>query len=42
MNFLEIVEYCMEEYGMDEETACRIADAETNPNYDPDDYDGEE
>lgn len=41
MNYLEIVEYYMDEYGLDEETACRIADMETNPDYNADDYDGE-
>ena len=41
MNYLELVEFYMEEYGMDEESACRCADADTNPNYDADDYDVE-
>lgn len=39
MNYLELVELFMEEYGLDEETACRCADMETNPDYNADDYD---
>lgn len=38
MNYLERIEELMDQ-GMDEDTACRIADSEFNPNYDPDDYD---
>jgi hypothetical protein len=41
MNYLEIVEFLMDEYGLDEDTACREADAQTNPDYNADDYDGE-
>lgn len=39
MNYLELVEFFMTEYEMDEDTACRLADMETNPNYNADDYD---
>lgn len=39
MNYLELVEFYMDEYGMDEETACRLADMDTNPEYSADDYD---
>ena len=37
MNILERIEELMEQ-GMDEDTACRIADSEFNPDYDADDY----
>lgn len=39
MNYLELVEYYMEEYGYNEDLACRLADMETNPDYCADDYD---
>jgi hypothetical protein len=39
MNYLELVEFLMDEYGLDEDTACREADAQLNPEYDADDYD---
>ena len=39
MNYLELVDFYMEEYGMDEDAACRLADMETNPEYSADDYD---
>ena len=41
MNYLELVEFLMDEFGMTEADACREADAQFNPNYDADDYDGE-
>ena len=41
MNYLELVEFLMDEYGLDEDTACREADAQTNPEYNADDYDAE-
>lgn len=37
MNILERIEELMEQ-GMDEDTACRIADSEFNPDYNADDY----
>lgn len=40
MNILERIDELMEQ-GLDEETACRIADSEFNPNYNADDYDGQ-
>ena len=40
MNYLELVEYLMSEYGLDEDTACREASATLYPEtYDADDYD---
>ena len=39
MNYLELIDYYMDEYGLDEETACRCADRDTNPDYCADDYD---
>lgn len=43
MNYLELVDYLMDEYGMDEDTACREASAELYPDtYDANDYDGSE
>ena len=40
MNYLELVEFLMNEYGMDEDTACREASAELHPEtYDANDYD---
>ena len=39
MNYLELVDFLMDEYGLDEDTACREADAQLNPNYNADDYD---
>ena len=39
MNILEYIDFLMEEYGMSEEDAGRCADAEFNPDYNPDDYD---
>ena len=41
MNYLETIDFLMEEYGMSEENACRIADMEFNPDYSADDYDCE-
>lgn len=41
MNYLELVEFLMDEYGMSEDAACREADVQFNPNYDADDYDAE-
>ena len=38
MNYLELIDFLMEEYGMDEGAACRIADMELNDDYEPDDY----
>lgn len=39
MNYLDLVEFYMTKYGLDEETACRCADQDTDPNYNADDYD---
>ena len=39
LNYLELVDMYMTEYGLDEETACRCADYDTNPDYCADDYD---
>lgn len=39
MNYLELVDMYMIEYELDEETACRMADMDTNPDYNADDYD---
>lgn len=39
MNYLEMIDFLMDEYGLDEETACREADAQFNPDYNADDYD---
>ena len=40
MNYLETVDYYMNEWHLDEETACRIADSEFFPEeYNADDYD---
>lgn len=39
MNYLELIEMYMDKYGLDEDTACRMADMDTNPEYDADDYD---
>lgn len=38
MNYLELVEFFMDEYGMDEENACRCADLELIPDYNSEDY----
>jgi len=38
-NYLELIEMYMTEYGLDEATACRCADYDTNPDYSADDYD---
>lgn len=39
-NYLELVEFLMDEYGLDEDTACREASAELYPEtYNADDYD---
>lgn len=42
MNYLETVNFYMEEYGMSEDDACRCADADFNPDYNADDYDDPE
>ena len=39
MNYLQYIDFLMEEMGLDEDTACRVADMEFNPNYSADDYD---
>lgn len=39
MNILEYIDFLMNEYGMNEEEAGRIADMEYNPEYNADDYD---
>lgn len=39
MNYLEYIDYLMDEMGMSEEDACREADREFNPDYCADDYD---
>lgn len=41
-NYLEAIDYYMEEMGMSEEDACRAADADFNPDYNADDYDDPE
>lgn len=39
-NFLELVEYYMDEYGYEEDLACRLASQELYPEtYDANDYD---
>lgn len=40
MNYLELIDMYMEEYGLDEDTACRCASYDLHPEtYNADDYD---
>lgn len=39
MSYLAYVEFLMDEYGMSEPDACRMADMEFRDDYDPNDYD---
>ncbi len=40
MNYLQLVDYYMNEYGYDEDLACRLAHADLHPEtYSADDYD---